>query len=604
MVRGLSASSTRSVPSAYALMSDNDHESVTTRTTSPSPPPHMTHEQNAAMLSKPTLPHEPVIVGTDVIADDAEKHVEADLGRRRCIKFACANAPINTATKSPTKVEAQKTASVASAEPVKRKCALTFDCPARAPTGTRSMISTPCVRPVTATAASSPGVSTVSSHVSDDYFSPKDTSMPSVSSPIRANNNHEGLASSHMSSPMTFRKMPMLVKRRTYSVDHEDSTAEARRYHVFGSNSAVEDAWMNETNLTGAALTIRDTLHKENLIRQLGEEAHQEAMEDDEAELSRVASHRGGDDDDDNDSNDENDDDENGDSQDEDASDDDDNDEIDEIDEARGDDFDVFSPTNRSNSMDDMQEEEEQRGRQAAPRPESSRVSSKSAQVSLPAGIEVVSDPTEAHAATASPKKSLAERRSTHIRFAPLGLGVTSKQSRDPLDAEASAEVGHFLEHGHKAKQESRSRQVSRTREHTLRNSQAQHSSIDRVVSRSPLPGRTKHNRSPAPHCRRLFDTHRRLRSPALRGKWQSTSTSTTPPPDADADIDEDDPRRLSDPGTPAQPISVHCNVLAHRPSVLATSSLPRGTSAIRIRGKNEAVAVLDDTAGLTYSHA
>ena len=78
--------------------------------------------------------------------------------------------------------------------------------------------------------------------------------------------------------------------RRKYSQDGDDAQLEATRFHEFGTNEKVEDAWVQESTCHRSRLTIKDTLQKENVIRQLGEEVEEEeALEDgddeDDAEL-------------------------------------------------------------------------------------------------------------------------------------------------------------------------------------------------------------------------------------------------------------------------------------------------------------------------------
>lgn len=87
-----------------------------------------------------------------------------------------------------------------------------------------------------------------------------------------------------------------------------------------------------------------------------------------------------------------------------------------------------------------------------------------------------------------------------------------------------------------------------------------------------PMAGRTKHNRSPAPNRLRFRDaSSQRPRSPApVRGQ-----SSQSP---------EEEGRRLSDPGTPAQPMFIHgTQTPTRRPKSRKTFSLPRESMAIPI---------------------
>ena len=133
--RGPSSFSTQSTASTAELTSDCDMTSPA-RTASPSPPlpptrlpPLATAEKNpksshivVAPTSKDQLPS---------IIDNQESRVEADLGRKRRVMFACGRRDPQPVPKQDAPVQA---------DPPKRKCMLTFACPTRASKERQSLV--------------------------------------------------------------------------------------------------------------------------------------------------------------------------------------------------------------------------------------------------------------------------------------------------------------------------------------------------------------------------------------------------------------------------------------------------------------------------------
>ncbi|CAD0091308.1 unnamed protein product [Aureobasidium mustum] len=182
IVRGMSAWSNHSVASTAELTSDNDLTSPGTRESTPSPPlpPTLIRDSIPALDKSPYK--EPVIL--EETKSQPEKSVEAELGRPRCITFACGG-------KKP--------------------------------------------------------------------------------------------ASNHNDSPKSLRKTPsMTVRRRKYSMENDDVPGEERRFHEFGPSEEENEQWLEESGCYRQRLTVNDTLYKENIIRQIGEEVEEEAIEDDE----------------------------------------------------------------------------------------------------------------------------------------------------------------------------------------------------------------------------------------------------------------------------------------------------------------------------------
>lgn len=290
--RGLSTASvwsTQSTTSTAELTSD-DGRSVASPTTSP--PLRPTH--NGLPVSEKSLINEPRIVGLDALAaqDKAkdgppEKSVEAGLGRKRCITFACGNKaalkPISPPTPPPS-TEEDKPAS----QP-KRKCMIKFACPARAGAEKKPAEPVPGKRPVsppppqrrisqqtrpTAEKAHRGSDSTVT------HVSPKNLRTP-PSTAVTIKND----------------VVPKLPRKLS---NGSDSGGEGTRFHEFATSDDEPEEWIQESTCWRSRLTVSDTLKKENIIRQLGEEVDEEALqEEDEDDLEDTDDPADDDDDDD-----------------------------------------------------------------------------------------------------------------------------------------------------------------------------------------------------------------------------------------------------------------------------------------------------------------
>lgn len=80
----------------------------------------------------------------------------------------------------------------------------------------------------------------------------------------------------------------MAVRTKAKYIDLDEKTlqsSEATRFHEFASEELQEDDWIRkESDNPRERLTINDTLKMENAIRRLGNEAEEEALEEDEEE--------------------------------------------------------------------------------------------------------------------------------------------------------------------------------------------------------------------------------------------------------------------------------------------------------------------------------
>lgn len=268
--RGLSTASvwsTQSTTSTAELTSDDGRSLA-----SPTASPPLRPAQNGIPVSEKPLSNEPRIVGLDALANQdkpkdgpPEKSVEAGLGRKRCITFACGNKgkekPVTPPTPPPSTEEDKPTS------PPKRKCMIKFACPARAgaenkpaePVVGRRAVSPP--PPQRRTSQQTRPTSEKAHRGSDStvtHVSPKNIRTPSA-----AKND----------------TTPKLVRRLS---NGSDSGGEGTRFHEFATSDEEPEEWIQESTCWRSRLTVSDTLKKENIIRQLGEEVDEEALEEED----------------------------------------------------------------------------------------------------------------------------------------------------------------------------------------------------------------------------------------------------------------------------------------------------------------------------------
>lgn len=252
--------------STAELTSDGDITSPGTRTSSPSPPLPPVSSHN--MLPIPTKPleqtisvvpqegeHVAAILKEAPVGTSGEHKVEAGLGRKRCITFACGG---KKDTKPEPEASRAAPASSQKAEPPKRACTIKFACPTK--------ISTDAPAKPRATRAASPAPPP----------RPRTTSKASPKA-------HRGSDSTVRNpSPVSVRKTRLSDRSRRLSSNSDLARTEAFRFHEFASSEEEVDEWTQESTCHRRPLTIKDTLIIENNLRQLGEEAEEEALDDEE----------------------------------------------------------------------------------------------------------------------------------------------------------------------------------------------------------------------------------------------------------------------------------------------------------------------------------
>ncbi|EON63266.1 hypothetical protein W97_02493 [Coniosporium apollinis CBS 100218] len=274
--RGLSNASTWSNTSAASmaeLTSDGGLASPCTRASSPSPPLPPANFGGLASTFKEPFSQDVAVRLDDQenigplqkpIAVADEKTVEANLGRRRCITFACGRKDQNK-TESVGPPKAQDNSKIV--EPLKRPTTIKFACTAKVSTDNTK-------------AGSKSGLARATS--------PPPRTRTLQISPKPSSRSHRGSDSTvRNESPKSVRKAPPFARTRRLSINSDIGRTDATRFHEFASSEEEVEEWTQESTCHKSRLTVNDTLKLENGLRQLAEEVEEEALEDveDEEEL-------------------------------------------------------------------------------------------------------------------------------------------------------------------------------------------------------------------------------------------------------------------------------------------------------------------------------
>ncbi|KKY14431.1 hypothetical protein UCRPC4_g06751 [Phaeomoniella chlamydospora] len=246
VTRGLSTTSITSNASTADLVSDGSESPVRTASPSPPLPPQYTKLPSPQTLKfNDDLPKRAPLTP---VSEGPEAKVEANLGRKRCITFAC--RATSKPQESPKAVPTEKPVA---AEPAKRKCALTFACP------TRTSSTENATRPDPRTRPSNQIV--VSSH------SPKKFSQKPV---VREHSKGKDIDTT-----------PRKPRENQSKVD-ESELSEAMRFHEFASSNDEDDAWVHETVEDKSRITMDDLMQKDIAISRIGREVEEEDEQDEE----------------------------------------------------------------------------------------------------------------------------------------------------------------------------------------------------------------------------------------------------------------------------------------------------------------------------------
>jgi len=267
--------SNQSTTSTAELTSDDGHSVPSPAISPPLPPTRLQHAvpTHEKVLDRKIKIVEPEDTAAPRQETSAEKAVEATLGRKRCIMFACRDKDERTLKGPSPSKEPEKTSVPTS--PPKRKCMIKFACPTRAGVDAKPA----------------------------DMRHPKRHASPPPPR-RRASGGLRPEAKSHRGSDSTVTHASPKIDRKSSNVtttaptpsptrltkdgrrsanDSDDSAREAFRFHEFASSEDEQEEWVQESTCHRKRLTISDTLEKENVIRKACEEVEEEAVEEDEA---------------------------------------------------------------------------------------------------------------------------------------------------------------------------------------------------------------------------------------------------------------------------------------------------------------------------------
>lgn len=257
-----------------SLLTANGGLTSSTQSISPSPPPT---QNTAATELSPTIATQTCkVTVTDKSKiklsaqpeeyrdKPAEKTVEAGLGRRRCITFACgrqAASIINRVT-SPTETSEDISNPIFAS---KRPRLLRFACPMKPSPGAVGIIEPDKIH---SNPLQTPILSSYQQTMPNSYSSRRRHGPSSA-----CGSSGKGNASVDLQSNCNAQKLP--VSNRT-----KLELSEATRFHEFAGRFDVDDEWINQPMAPRQKITVNDTLRKENEIRRLAEEADEESLEE------------------------------------------------------------------------------------------------------------------------------------------------------------------------------------------------------------------------------------------------------------------------------------------------------------------------------------
>lgn len=288
--RRRSVTSNTSLASTAELTSDGGLTSPA-RTNTPSPPPPRTTYTSFPTYSfseKPTILTAPMVINvdtkdearfTDLLSVSPKSHATPVVAapKKRCISFQCGERKKMAPAAPPAVANTPAPTTAASEEPPKRTCKIKFACglkPSEAKlegVSTKSQIEQP--------------------EKDKEAEAQKKLALPRKSphpSPRSSPREHRDSSTSAASTVRRLSQSPVAVRAQRKCIIADEKTLkswEATRFHEFASEDVEEDDWIRrESENPKTKITINDTLKKENVIRQLGNEAEEEALEDDEDE--------------------------------------------------------------------------------------------------------------------------------------------------------------------------------------------------------------------------------------------------------------------------------------------------------------------------------
>ncbi|KKK16601.1 hypothetical protein AOCH_006301 [Aspergillus ochraceoroseus] len=206
-------------------------------------------------------------------ADSGESAVEANLGRKRCISFACGRKEEVQKPQPPTPQRPNSHVQSNDPAPVepKRKTVLTFVCPARVPESCRDRSP---ARRCTLKARPRGSPAPLARKASPEKDTRLKITIPQEHKPVP---QEQSTAPQNEKTPDTRRGVPT-------SGLGKFENSEATRFHEFASSFEEDDEWVTKSSEYKEKITLNDCMKKENVIRKLAEEAEEEALEEDDEE--------------------------------------------------------------------------------------------------------------------------------------------------------------------------------------------------------------------------------------------------------------------------------------------------------------------------------
>lgn len=227
----------------------------------------------------PTKSVSPDMVGNVSVSPMTKPPVDAP-PKKRCISFACGGRkdPVAKPAAPPAPEPAKVSAAVPTTEAPKRECKIKFACGNNPKPSVDKPSKTEAPKIVTTPKATE----TVKRNGARSPSMTRKSPRPSV--PLRT--QRDSLSTIRKAS-----QSPLAVRAKLTYIDLDEKTiqsSEATRFHEFASEELQEDDWIRkDSEIPRQRLTISDTLKMENDIRRLGNEAEEEALEDEEDEDNR-----------------------------------------------------------------------------------------------------------------------------------------------------------------------------------------------------------------------------------------------------------------------------------------------------------------------------
>ena len=250
--RGSTASTYSTASLSTAELTSDTGITSPPRSATPSPPLSVTH--------KSLLPTSVPAADFDnkenqpSTGNSGEVAVEKLIEKKRCIRFACGQAPNHD--KKPA-VDASKIEQPVSGPP-KRTCRLTFACPMQS--NKKKDLASEVLKIDPKSGRSSDQASP--SPVSANPLSPQKSTvaLPEIKSPT----------------------LPTIVEAPVEKLVAKDEETRNNSFHEFAGSNDETDAWAEKSTDAKPKLTMSDCMRKENAIRQLGKEAEEEADEEEQ----------------------------------------------------------------------------------------------------------------------------------------------------------------------------------------------------------------------------------------------------------------------------------------------------------------------------------